>query len=155
MTRLAARRCLPVLCMATALLVGSCVGDEEARLRPGDCLRPSFDAIALKLGFLEYVGPDDVDQNALIYPLEQDGFLNPVGALERDGFVNADSNCAGHPLAATRIVTDPRFTPVQNGYGSFPLDCASIGFPDWGELADFYDDVPPGSATDIICLGPF
>lgn len=157
MKRLAVQRRLLTLLLATAMIVGACVLDTETEvlLRTGDCLEPGPDAIALDLGFLEYLGPDEASGNARIYPLEQDGFLNPVGALEQDNYINATSDCAGVPLATTQIVTDPRFTPVPNGYGSFPLECAPYGFPEWGELGDFYVDVPEGSAADIVCLGPF
>ncbi len=148
-------RRLAMIGAVLVLLAASCKGDDEARLQAGDCLEPGFDAIALDLGFLEYLGPDGSENNARIYPLVQDGFLNPVGALDQDGFVNADSDCAGDPLATTRIVIDAQFSPAQNGYGSFPVDCAPYGFPEWGELGDFYRDVPSDSAADIICLGPF
>ena len=144
-----------VVGVALALVLPGCNGSDEDRLRAGDCLEPGPDAIGLDLGFLEYLGPEDAEENVLIYPLVQDGFLNPVGALEDEGFVNAESNCAGIPLARTRIVARPRFSPVQNGYGSFPVDCAPYGFPEWGELGDFYNDVPSASVADIICLGPF
>jgi hypothetical protein len=155
MTSFASVRRVPIVSAALVLLAASCAGDDQDRLRAGDCLEPGFDAIALDLGFLEFLGPEGAEDNAQIYPLVQDGFLNPVGALDQEGFVNAESNCAGDPLAATRIVIDARFSPVQNGYGSFPVDCAPYGFPEWGELGDFYRDVPSDSAADIICLGPF
>lgn len=141
--------------VTSVLITAACTGQAEDRLQPGDCLEPGFDAIALNLGFLEYLGPESAEDNAQIYPLVQEGFLNPIGALDQEGFVNAESDCAGDPLATTRIVIDARFSPVQNGYGSFPVDCAPYGFPEWGELGDFYRDVPPDSTADIICLGPF
>ena len=150
-----AMRRLPITGVALVLLAASCAGDDEDHLAAGACLEPGPDAIALELGFLEYLGPDGAEDNARIYPLVQDGFMNPVGALDQEGFVNADSDCAGDPLATTRIVIDARFSPAQNGYGSFPVDCAPYGFPEWGELGDFYRDVPSDSAADIICLGPF
>lgn len=147
----------PIIAVVLVLVVigASCGGDDGDRLEAGDCFEPGPDAIALDLGFLEYVGPEGQEDNARIYPLVQAGFMNPIGALEQEGFVNAESNCAGDPLATTLIVVDPRFSPVQNGYGSFPVDCAPYGFPEWGELGDFYRDVPSDSAADIICLGPF
>ena len=147
---------IPVHAILVAILVmTACATSEEPDLRAGDCFEPGPDAIVRSMGFLEVLDPAGGGDNAVVYVLVQEGFLNPVGALEHDYFINADSDCAGDRLAATRIVADARFSTEPNGYGSFPIDCAASGFPDWGLLSELYPDVPPSATDHVICLGPF